>query len=773
MNVADLLNISINFISKWAGTTVPRIIIAFMGILCIILTIIAISERRVRIVSGVFLLISGVLMAAVALDPRIPYYFAETSYLIRIRILMVTLSFVVMVITIEAIRRSHLQERYALLWIGTSVIIFIAALFPQLLDLARIILGTQYVTAVMGIIFTFLLLIAFHFSISLSSYNKKQTNIAQQCAILEERITELNRQITVQHPDFLDKSIPPEQSFQAPIIDDKQIETSQLRERIDSIKGSRIAIPTIIGIVFTSVLIIGWMTPQPMVGDEITHFYMLTTQAENLSEPNFFAKIPTGWGAIEVRRYPHPFLWHYIGATIFLLSGNSFYAVQFYQCLFFLQLLIVAYLLAKSRPCYENRSAILYVIVIASLPVSILFSVTFYQDIPLTAQILTAFYFLRKKHHLMATLFMCLAIGIKLTAILFLPAFYAILILEGAREKKWFQISIQLLISIVIIFSFSWSMQHALKTYARTNFYPVKIIHRLIKSIDFKKTSDRLAKAEKQAEIKSERKRKDAKTKKLKPITPYETDIIANHPGDLRIPKNFIVYFGIVIWIVLIFVFISIGWVRFGEKDARKKISGDGWFIGIGVSYIALTAYFLRSAPDARFFLPGLPFIILPLTERALRLPRSKILFATITALAVLQGGFVLAKTYQLRNVTPETREAIDYLAQTQPNSTKIFMYPEGNYRLFPLRHEWYLRYKLREFWRADNNLRIKMLNQNKTFLIVIKKHLIAPVSEDIINLGVYPDYFVREVESDARFKKLFDNKGIAIYQVPTAFSKL
>ena len=138
-----------------------------------------------------------------------------------------------------------------------------------------------------------------------------------------------------------------------------------------------------------AVLIIGWLTPRPMVGDEVTHFYMLSKQADYLSKPNFYADIPTNWGGTEVRRYPHSFLWHYIGAVLYRLTGKSFYTLQLYQTLFWAQLLIFAYLLAKSRNGIKNRSVLLYVILISSLPVAIIFSVTFYQDVPMAAHSLS------------------------------------------------------------------------------------------------------------------------------------------------------------------------------------------------------------------------------------------------------------------------------------------------------------------------------------------------------------------------------------------------
>jgi hypothetical protein len=180
-----------------------------------------------------------------------------------------------------------------------------------------------------------------------------------------------------------------------------------------------------------------------------------------------------------------------------------------------------------------------------------------------------------------------------------------------------------------------------------------------------------------------------------------------------------------------------------------------------------LTAYFLRTAPDARFFLPGIPFVLLPFAEGFSRLPRFKILLCVIAALAILQGGQVLKKTYDLRHLSRGMEEGIAFLQATPLNPPGIFMYPEGNYRLFPYRHDWYLNYRLRELWRGDNDMRIRMLRQSGVGAVVIKKHLISDVDDAITNLGVYPTYFVRDLEKDRRFRKLFENRDVVIFRVP------
>ncbi|MHA1369903.1 MAG: hypothetical protein ACTSRA_09350, partial [Promethearchaeota archaeon] len=54
---------------------------------------------------------------------------------------------------------------------------------------------------------------------------------------------------------------------------------------------------------------------------------------------------------------------------------------------------------------------------------------------------------------------------------------------------------------------------------------------------------------------------------------------------------------------------------------------------------------------------------------------------------------------------------------------------------------------------------------------VVVKKHLVAPVDPEIINLGVYPDYFVRDLRNDSRFKNVFENDGVVIFEVPHRLS--
>ncbi len=748
MDLSSFITLAINFTQQWIGTTIPRILSAFFGTLICVLAAAGVWDRRLKTIVGALLFLTGAVLIVFALDPNLPYVFARASYLTRIRALMIFLSFVVVAITIEAIRRSHLQERYALLWVATGLIILLVAFFPRILEFFTITIGTSYLTSVVGIIFTFLLLIAFHFSIALSGYQKKQSRIAQRCAILEERIEELEKRLSTYRTEG---GTPPAVFERGEPTARDSLESPESSKR--RLRGSQVAAPLIIAVGVLCVLYVGLVTPQPMIGDEVTHYYMLQRQAQDLSQPNFLAKIPTGWGATETRSYPHAFLWHYLGAVVFKLTGGSFAAVQCYQTLFWAQFLFVAYLLAKSRGGIQTRSMIPYLFVLASLPLSLIFSVTFYQDVPVSAQVITAFYLLNRSRNTAATMFMCLAIGIKITALLFLPAFFGLMLWRNADRRPAWRSTMAVSASMAIILVFTWGLGRVIKANTHAGFYPEQKIHQLLRHFS------RAGKSASHGTQALSRRGKKARRSAV-----LETE--ANRPGNLKLPENYLIYGGVVMWLILVLWAGSLFFPSARAKEDENR-QPSAWLWVTGLSYILMAAYFLRSAPDARFFLPGIPFVLLPMCERIVRLPRSKVLISLIAALSILQGGYVLAKTFQLRQLSPGLAQAIAYLEKHPPEPARVFMYPEGNYRLFPVPHEWYFNYRLREFWKSDNDERLRMLRKYRIGAIVIKKHLIARAGENFVNLGIYPVRFVKQIRRDPRFKEVFENEAVVIFRVP------
>jgi hypothetical protein len=131
-------------------------------------------------------------------------WLAAATQMMRIRVLMGTVSVVVFLITLLAIRSYKLREKYAVLWLATAVMIVLVAFFPELVETARLWFGMQYVTSVVAVVFVFLVLVSFHFSIALSALNDKAAATASRCAILEARLQELERRLGAEPPSKKD-----------------------------------------------------------------------------------------------------------------------------------------------------------------------------------------------------------------------------------------------------------------------------------------------------------------------------------------------------------------------------------------------------------------------------------------------------------------------------------------------------------------------------------------------------------------------------------------
>jgi len=95
----------------------------------------------------------------------------------------------------ELIRSRRLQERYALLWLATGVILVVLSAWRGGLNtIARWFGVTSYPPAVLfavGLLFVILVLL--HYSTVISKLSEQNTILAQRLALLESRIGESER----------------------------------------------------------------------------------------------------------------------------------------------------------------------------------------------------------------------------------------------------------------------------------------------------------------------------------------------------------------------------------------------------------------------------------------------------------------------------------------------------------------------------------------------------------------------------------------------------
>lgn len=183
------------YISGWDGAWGVRIVAGMFGAVLLVIILRRLAGGRAGALASVFGIVAGAGAILFALMPqRLVDIVISTPYDMRVRVIIGAVSVVVLLITLESIRRTHLQERYALLWVGTGIVILVCVLFPHAVVLLRMVTGMTYTQALTAVAFTFLVLVSFHFSISISSSRSNQARIAQRLAILEARLRGLDEE---------------------------------------------------------------------------------------------------------------------------------------------------------------------------------------------------------------------------------------------------------------------------------------------------------------------------------------------------------------------------------------------------------------------------------------------------------------------------------------------------------------------------------------------------------------------------------------------------
>ena len=133
----------------------------------------------------------GAGMVLIVCQPGLWTRYTDAAQALKMRIAMGILSFMVLMTTMEAVRRTAMLERYALLWIFTGLVIFLVAIYPNAIAWLVAVTGMQYISALLTVVFAFLLLVTFDFSIALSRHQEKQKQLAQAVALLEKRVKEM------------------------------------------------------------------------------------------------------------------------------------------------------------------------------------------------------------------------------------------------------------------------------------------------------------------------------------------------------------------------------------------------------------------------------------------------------------------------------------------------------------------------------------------------------------------------------------------------------
>ena len=107
----------------------------------------------------------------------------------RIQLVAIAATAGLFVIVFELVRRRRLMERYALLWLFSTVVLFGLALWKHLLEEVASAIGIFYAPSALFVVaFGFILAILLHFSLVISRLAEQTKVLAQRVGLLQQRL---------------------------------------------------------------------------------------------------------------------------------------------------------------------------------------------------------------------------------------------------------------------------------------------------------------------------------------------------------------------------------------------------------------------------------------------------------------------------------------------------------------------------------------------------------------------------------------------------------
>ena len=112
---------------------------------------------------------------------------------VRVSIAAAIASVLLILVVLELIRGRRLKERYALLWLVTGVVLLVLAVWRDGLNTTAGWLGVSgYPPAILfAAAILFVIVVLLHYSTVLSKLDDENTLLAQELAILRQRVDEL------------------------------------------------------------------------------------------------------------------------------------------------------------------------------------------------------------------------------------------------------------------------------------------------------------------------------------------------------------------------------------------------------------------------------------------------------------------------------------------------------------------------------------------------------------------------------------------------------
>jgi hypothetical protein len=108
---------------------------------------------------------------------------------LRLQIVSIGATLALFLLVFELVRRRRLMERYALLWLFSTVVLLGLAVWKQLLEEVARAIGIFYAPSALFVVaFGFILAILLHFSLVISRLADQTKVLAQRVGLLQQRL---------------------------------------------------------------------------------------------------------------------------------------------------------------------------------------------------------------------------------------------------------------------------------------------------------------------------------------------------------------------------------------------------------------------------------------------------------------------------------------------------------------------------------------------------------------------------------------------------------
>ena len=109
----------------------------------------------------------------------------------------VAIAVILLLLVLELVRRRRLQERYAILWILTALVLLVLSIWRGALESMAGMVGIAYAPALLfAITAFFVVIVLLHYSTVISRLSQQNTSLAQAVALLEQRVRRLEEKPT-------------------------------------------------------------------------------------------------------------------------------------------------------------------------------------------------------------------------------------------------------------------------------------------------------------------------------------------------------------------------------------------------------------------------------------------------------------------------------------------------------------------------------------------------------------------------------------------------